>query len=261
MLNAALKGPGLLRETALWRAAVLGDGGTVSGQRALLVNNLIRTLQQTGIWSNFDRIWLFAAENSQSALRDIKASAAATATGSPTFTANSGYVGASGKYIDTNFNPATAGGSYARDSASLFGWTTDTTLPASGQFDFIGVSGSFDIGVLPYLSSSTTKANMQSTTSSPGATGLGSDHHGLHAGNRSASNAIQYYMNGSSVGTSATASNALVSFNINGLRGNDSPAHYDGNIAALGFGSSLDAPGHLNLYNAMLAYMQAVGAA
>src|SRR5262245_26962066 len=100
-------------ETIMWVNAVVGDGGRVSSGRQTIVDALIKLLKSGSVWSNLDRLWLFAAENSQSALRDIKSFSAATANGSPTFTTDRGYTGTNASstvYINSNFNPSTAGG-------------------------------------------------------------------------------------------------------------------------------------------------------
>jgi hypothetical protein len=51
-----------------WIAAVVTAGGTVSTPRGIVVNTFILGLMTDGIWSKLDRLWLLAAENSQSAL-------------------------------------------------------------------------------------------------------------------------------------------------------------------------------------------------
>jgi hypothetical protein len=68
-------------------------GGALSNSELRLVSNLIRGLKTDGVWSSLDRLWLFAAENSTQALTDLVARSSATATNSPTFTANQGFAG------------------------------------------------------------------------------------------------------------------------------------------------------------------------
>jgi hypothetical protein len=85
-LSAYMGGIGLLVE--VWAAAVVAAGGSVSGTltsgRKKLINDLIMGLMADGVWSKLDRLWLFAAENSQSALIDIKGAVSATAVNTPT---------------------------------------------------------------------------------------------------------------------------------------------------------------------------------
>ena len=59
----------------------------------------------------------------------------ATPSGSPTFTANQGYTGGSGKNIDSGFNPATAPSpKIGATSACIFAWTDQTAPMAGGLF-------------------------------------------------------------------------------------------------------------------------------
>jgi hypothetical protein len=127
--------------TTAWVAAVVANGGTVSLGRQTIVDNLIVGIKSDGIWTKFDRLWLLAAENSQSALTDIKAASLATVINSPTFTADRGYKGngaGSGTYIDSNFNPTTATSpQFVQNSACIFGW--DNT----GGVEHSGILGNF----------------------------------------------------------------------------------------------------------------------
>ena len=78
-------------KTAAYVNAVVAAGGSVSAGRRTLYDNLYNTLDGYGL-TPF-RLWLRAAENTQSALIDLYGLATATAVNSPTFTVDRGYAG------------------------------------------------------------------------------------------------------------------------------------------------------------------------
>lgn len=126
-------------ETTTWVNAVVGDGGTVSAGRQTIVDNLITSLKGSGHWANTDRLWLFGAENTQSALRDIKTTALASVVNAPTFTANQGYAGnGTSSYVDSGA-VLTAMTAYTLNAASLF--TYIRTSRTTGQAYAHGVVG------------------------------------------------------------------------------------------------------------------------
>ncbi len=118
--------------TLAWIAAVAADGATVSTARQILVNNLIVGLKVDGVFTKLDRLWLFAGENTVSALTDIVAGQLAKIVGEPAFVADDGYTGdGSTTFIDSNFNASTAPGpDFTLNSGSLFGW--NNTLGGGG---------------------------------------------------------------------------------------------------------------------------------
>src|SRR6185436_3494667 len=69
----------------------------------------IDTLVGAGVWAKADAIYVLKAPDSTTALTNLVSSSyTATTSGSPAFAADVGFNSASGKYIDTNFNPTTA---------------------------------------------------------------------------------------------------------------------------------------------------------
>lgn len=250
-------------ETTAWVNAVVGDGGTVSLARQQLVDSLISSLKSTSIWTPIDRLWLHAAENSQSALRDIKAAAAAVATGGPTFTANSGYTGtdaSSTVRITTDFTPSTAGGAYTQNSAMIGVWNN-----TNGNSARASISGRVT-GVASYntIASFTDDNAYFRVNTATGASGSNpSDKRGLIMGNRSGANQVDGYKNGASIATNAASASAAVPDKvIVALAGYSNDAAFDGagiEISATIIGGSLNAAGHLNFYNALRTYMTGVG--
>lgn len=126
--------------TTAWAAAVVAAGGTVSDARRSLVNDLILGLKSDGIWTKLDRLWILAAENSQSALIDLVANETASivSTPVPTFTTDRGYTGAGGGYIDTGFVPSDGGAQlFDLDDAHYSCWSLTSSLP-SGTYSVCG---------------------------------------------------------------------------------------------------------------------------
>jgi hypothetical protein len=92
-----------------------------TGARAVIIDDTIRQLKAVGVWSKLDAFYMLAAAASDQALLNWKsASFTCTTNGTITFTADQGYAGnGSTGYLDTNFNPSTAGGGFAQNSVHL----------------------------------------------------------------------------------------------------------------------------------------------
>lgn len=240
-------------ETTAWVAAVVGDSGTVSAGRQTIVDNLIAGLKADGIFTKLDRIWLFAAENSQSALRDLVAAASASAVGTPIFTTDVGYAGMTSpdSYINSNFNPSTATTpKFTRNSACAFGWSNSSA--ALNEQPIVGQQG-LGLFMYPMTSGNVNAAINEAVTFSVGITvanGLGFYHV-----NRSASNAEQIYKNGSSVQTGANASVLPENSNIFFLRAS---TPWTGQARLGGFGQSLTATEATNIWSRFTTYLAAV---
>src|SRR5262249_42332643 len=129
-----------------WAQFVVLSGGTVSAARLRIVGTLIQGLKADGVWSKLDRLWLLAAENTTSALIDVKNLGAAGVIGSPTFTANRGYAGTdlvtATDYISTNINVSTLGGQYTQNSAHFSVWITTNTATTNGGASIGGFDAS-----------------------------------------------------------------------------------------------------------------------
>lgn len=249
--------------TTAWVNAVVGDGGSVSAGRRTLVNDLISGLRTDSLISKLDRLWIFAAENTQSALRDLMAAAAATPQNSPSFSADDGYTGnGSNTSIDSNFNPGTAGGFYALNSAHLGVWAVtsgdSTTEQVHGWLDAGATTGA---SIAPHRNGvDFQRGTMNSELGGTLDSAVAAKHALI---NRSGASAIQLYVDGSSQGTDTDASNTLTgSVNIWFLARNfggsvNQPTKEQ--IAAGHFGSSLSSTDAGNLWSRLRTYMTAVG--
>jgi hypothetical protein len=100
-------------------------------------NTLLSSLKTAGVWNKLDTFANFATDGStQFALIDWKRLVQYNASTGPTFTTNEGFTGnGTSSYIDTNFNPATSGGSnYTLNNASryLYMYMASGTGPLDG---------------------------------------------------------------------------------------------------------------------------------
>jgi hypothetical protein len=258
---AALGGSGTDSDALLWKAAVVAAGGTVSDSRLSLVSTLIGSLKSAGVWTLLDRLFLLAAENSQSALIDLVALSAATAVNSPTFTTDQGYAGnASTSYVDTGFNPSTAA-LYSQASAHWGVWRRTAfstgTNPSDGCTDntfskeesFVSLAGNYnghihEGGATPIFT---------------GATGVGH-----HIASKTSLSAWALYTNGAGVNSGSGVAVAPVNANFCvGARSRTGAAvanFHNAQTLAVHLGAALSVAQALALYNALNTYKTAIGA-
>ena len=224
--------------------------------RRVLINSLVKSLVQAGIWDKLDAFYMLAAADAQSALLNwVSTSYSLTAVSSPTFAADRGYTSnGTSSYLDTGFNPTTAvSPKYLLDSAHLGSWLRND-LTNLNYFD-IGNNGarfnarSSSANALRGFLNDATNGNFGANATSIG-------HFVL---NRSAAGARQGYQNGSALGSDTQASTALSNSSILILQvGSQFSLRQS---AAAHFGASLSAAEDLALYNALNTYLLAVGAA
>ncbi len=254
---------GLDAATTAWAAAVVSAGGTASGTRKTLVDNLIVGLKSDGVWSKLDRLWLFAAENTQSALIDIVAASAATATNSPTFTTDLGYTGNnSSMYINSNLANNWGGGNYSRNSACYFGWNNTAGQDVGG---LIGTGASNRPAVIfPAYVDGNCYVNISGDPSS--ATGgftfatPNSGATGLYLANRTSSNDATIDINGTQLAiTSTSASFALTTDNFTALVAAAGTNWSARQISCMGLGGALSSGDRTAINNRIATYMASVG--
>jgi hypothetical protein len=90
-----------------------------SNARKAIINETIFQLKNSGIWNVLDAIYFFAASDEQSALLNWKSSSFnCTKAGTPIYTADRGFTGASGNYLTTNFAPSTQATNFVSAGAS-----------------------------------------------------------------------------------------------------------------------------------------------
>jgi hypothetical protein len=241
-----------------WKTAVIANGGTVSDARLVLVSNLIEGLKFDGVWAPLDRLWLFAGENSASALTDLVGDTLTTATNSPTFTVDRGYTGdGSSTFISGNSNPTTIGANYVRDSACQFAW--DVTGGGSSGAGALcgGLTGGAAVNGIGPDNSGTYTYGLNSVNVATGS-GVADGVAGLYLVNRSVSTTVTLDKNGAQVSTLADNSFGMQNTNLKALT--DGVVTFTSHqVACHGFGGSLTTTLRTALYNRLRTYMTAVG--
>jgi hypothetical protein len=254
-------------------SVTIGSGATVSDEAAQFLARiadplfertnryiaLIDALVAAGVWAKLDFLYVFAADNINTARTNLKSSTYhATAVNSPTFTADRGFAGDGlASYVDTNFSPLNATDpAYTQDAAHIGVWSLtqgqDTSARAFGWLD--GIDGAT---LQPRTGANVVSVRINQA--SPDLNGANTDGRGFYLANRSSAAAIQTYRNGASVDTGTNPST--------GLNAESFKTHYTSvgvysvvQVAAAWAGGSLSAAEVSAFYTAMLVYMQGVGA-
>jgi hypothetical protein len=173
-----------------------------SGAQKAKINSLIGSLHAAGVWQKLDALYILASHDEQSAkLNWVQSAYNLTASGTMSFTAGVGYKGdgVSGK-LATGFAPSTAGGKFARDSASFSAYSAET-LADSGQ-----VIGNDASVILP---TGGVVATVRVNNTGTAATGANTASTGHFIANRSGANAETLRRNKVQLASGTAASVAL----------------------------------------------------
>lgn len=226
--------------------------------RQIVINNLIVALKAAGIWSLLDVLWVFAAHAQQPATLNWKAPASFTATpvSAPTFTVDRGFTGnGTTSYLAPGWSPDT-GVQYQQNSAHLAGWSLTAGATSNTQL-ILGMTGAGPPSIL--LVPRAVGDAMSAFVNDDAATAFtNASQDGFFVANRSGASARQGYRNGVSLGSDALASTGEPSSALTFLRFATNFSTLQ--IAHGSAGASLTAPQVSSYYNALLSYMQAVGA-
>jgi len=245
--------------------------------RRTAVDTLVATLRRFGLLSTvdgtpaLDGLYLFAAADSEIARLGLNlpggftttvptATGKATISGNVGFTADRGFAGdGSAAYLNLNVNPVTVTptGKFTQNSGHMGAWFLTASTPAAQQFEVgnansaIGMNNAGAFVGRPNQSSTVTLVN---SGSGPG--------HVLW--NRTGSAAWASFFNGAAARSGTDASAALTSANLNAC-GVNGVSFGSQRIALVHWGRALTTTGNQNepgqIYSALLAYLQAVGAA
>jgi hypothetical protein len=228
-----------------------------------LINDYIVGLKADGVWSLLDLVYILASHDSQAAGLNAKTPASNTITvsGTITFTTDRGYGPATsaGAGLDTNFNPATAGGNWTQNSASLFSWVNSTISDTANSVrGTIGNSAS-TISCLPRTSGDAFTARANAANASTFGTVI--SRLGSRCLSRTASTTTNGQVNGAASGsTSAVVSTAVSSQNVFLLRqGASSDNDYD-RLALATLGGGLTSTQMTALHNRSSTFLTAIGA-
>lgn len=205
-----------------------------------------------GTWALLDAFYVFATSTTTIAqLNLVSSSFTGTTTGTMTFTADSDYTPAAiNSYIDTNFNPNTAGGLFTQNSAFAGVWIKSLV---NNQASF-GDAGALNISQIYPNFGGQVFCRINNATAGGVSNG---GNPGLFLGSRDTAASWQCYQNGVSVNTGTDASTALNNddFSFPGTDG----ANATGNpIMAGAFGSKMNSTQQANFYSRLHTYLQTI---
>lgn len=229
--------------------------------RKALINDFIVAIKTDIGWAKFEGIYFFASHaDADKGLNWRQDAYNATFLNSPTFLTDR-YVETNGtdSYIEIPFNPATAGSTvYTQNSAHVAAWQVLDTVISHGS-PWIGFN---DDGAAPntQITGRGSTGNFSYRINDGSTSNIGSQtvNIGLIAANRSASNARQAYRDGSSLGTSTTASTGLPNANL--WIGRINTTYSLRRWTFCSFGQSLTSAEHTSLYNAVNTFLTGIGA-
>ena len=247
--------------TTAWINAVVAKGSTVTTTRQILVNRLISGLKADGIWSKLDQLWLFAAENTESALTDIVNLATPNPVNSPAFTIDRGYTfDGLLSYMDTLVNPSTLGGNFTQDSAHMAVYAH--TIPHSPSFATdIGAFDGSEQCIIQAGGGGSTLRTIEMNDFSEGRFAPMSP--GIMIASRTGPATRALYNNGNLTVSDTAASTGLISCKIFvGARSNNNTAAFltGFQCAAASLGGGLSSSDQAKLSARINAYMKAIGA-
>lgn len=251
---------------SLWAAAVVANGGTVTSPRVALVSKMVACLKAAGTWQLADDYWLLVAENATQALTSLKQRRLATATAAPTFTTDRGYAfNGTTQFIDTGFVQSSMATASSLGNVRAAAYERTNVLSNGTTFGASDTpAGAFLIFVRPRSAASFAVAGTATST----VTGTDSitDSRGLTVASRAGNTLTSlFYKNGVALTPVAATSTATVlmprSLFIGANDNVGSAATFRAATVGLtSFGAPLTAAQELAEYNAIQAFMTAVGA-
>lgn len=260
-------------EASAWQAAVVANGGSVSGSTLSAVDKFCKSIDSAGIRDRFYRLNLFAGTGLNACLVPLYRGPSRTGTqyGGTTDTNNGPFV--SGDYNETGSSAGLLGaatkylntGVKANDLTQTdrhLSVVADSASPGTGsQYaiggDNFGGSGNYYWGILVGTTAGNMMVRAQATATNSTQFSITGKPHILLSGNGSAA----VYRNGSSVVTGPTGAFTAPAQDIwvLGLNRNGSLADaYNGRIQSYSIGLAMTAAQALSFYNAMQSFQTAL---
>jgi hypothetical protein len=229
--------------------------------RKIVIDTCIKALISSGVWSLLDVLYVFAAHTEQAALLNWKNPGTfdATSVSGTAFTEDVGFTGdASADYLETGFNPFSAGGNYTQNSAS-FGARTTTDRNDNENKCLMGWVAGAAVSILRTDSATgfgTMNINSSGANIAGAATGLG-----WWAVTTESDPAVQtVYKDGAEFDSGSRTSAAIAdgdTFQVLAI----ADSNYSDEVVNSAFiGGQLSETLMAAFHTAELAYMQAVGA-
>jgi len=233
---------------------------TPGGARESAYASCIDLLVSAGVFAKLDCLYLFAAVDEATAFTNLIQTPFQAgryqSTGAADFTVDVGFSGGlAGEHITTNFNPSTAAGKYAQNSACVGIWETDGTqrnsITACVETAISAIIAG--LAIYPKWSDGNSYTDINSSADFTGANA--GDSTGLFMAVRSGSNTANLFRRTSAVsettiGSSAAASTALP----NGIIGHWVP----GTTKAMFIGEKLDSTERASIWTAINNYLAAL---
>lgn len=223
--------------------------------RVEAINALVVALDAAGVWNKLDAFYALAAHHQQAARLNWRNPATFTlsAVNSPTFVVDRGYNGnGTSSYLDTGFNPVTAGGQFTLNSGHQA-----VVSRTDGAFT-VNEFGNANNRIICRTATDLLSGRMMIATTPlffPNNTN-GTGHFCM---SRTSSGAFTYLRNGVSLGSSADAAVALTSANF-WIGASSNLSYSTRQISAAHWGSGLTDAETLATHNAIAAYNSAIGA-
>jgi hypothetical protein len=241
-------------------ARTSGLDGTHTTAYCTMIDGLV----SDGVWAKLDALYIFATNSSANAILNLIGNSNNAVNHSATFTANAGFNGnGSSTYVDTTVDP-TATVQYTQNSAHFSVWGNSTSPSASG-----GRAGYLDGGATKgtYIgigdAGSTSLGGINNAFGRDlNSSGVGNQKNHILI-NRSASNARQLYISGSSAASDALVSSTIptgITFWV-GCRnfGSSTNACTDAQFMMASVGASLNSGSDAaNFYARVHAYLQTI---
>jgi hypothetical protein len=222
--------------------------------RRSLIDACVGALKTAGAWAKLDVLYLFAGHDSQAALLNWKQNLYnGSAVNSPTFTTDRGYAGDGvSAYINSNFADNVAGANWSLDSVTEGVWIN---ADGGGANAALGVTNTSNNAVITPLVSGVARARIHGTSNAQIAV---PNRLGWTAGVRESSTSMTSYRGATGGAVNTVGSISLTAANICALRNNATYAA--DRVAAVVLGGSLTTTEHAALYEALGAYLTALGA-
>lgn len=225
--------------------------------RKSLIDAAVKSLKSAGVWSQLDCLYMLAAADSQSArLNWINPGTyTALAVNSPTFAADKGYTGdGSTSRLRTQYTPSVNGVNLTQNNASAWVWVLTNVVASTDDI------GSHTAPRLLVESNNASSLLVGDVNSSAAMSASISTAIGLSGIQRRASSDRRLWKNGTQQGTTDTTASTAVANQEQWICGGNSTSFSTRQIACAAWGASLSGL-ESSLYNALLPYMQGIGAA
>ncbi|RTE91924.1 hypothetical protein [Bradyrhizobium sp. LVM 105] len=226
--------------------------------RKALIDNLVGGLKSAGIWSALDLFYVTAAAASQNGRVNWKNPGTfdLIEVSSPTFAADQGYTGnGSSSYLRTQYTPSTNGVNFTLNSASAWAWSRTNLASAGADLGNATAPRAFLTG---RNGSDQLQGDMNNAAASSIST-ANTNSIGFYGVQRRGSADRRLFLNGAQVGTASGVVSTSVPSVEQWVCAANATSFGTRQISVAAWGASLSGL-ESSFYNAVLTYMQAIGA-